>query len=175
MSKKERIMIFVDHNNIWREFRKLGIFYDYDKLKNIIQQNRNLVDMIIYKGVEPAKTPREKSSRKLFYERLRKYNIKIKTALIKISPDGKREEKEIDTSIAVDMIADAYEDKYDTAILVSGDRDYRPVVRKLLSINKNVEIWSFRKAISYKLSKEVHEKHIHIIDDYIDQIKLNRK
>lgn len=43
------------------------------------------------------------------------------------------EEKMTDVNMAVQLLSDAYEDKYDTAILISGDSDLAPPIEKVLS------------------------------------------
>ena len=47
-----------------------------------------------------------------------------------------------DSNIAVNMLMDAYQDKYDTALLVSGDSDLVPIVKavKIVSMNKQTMI-----------------------------------
>lgn len=48
------------------------------------------------------------------------------------------EEKGVDTRIATDMISLAWEDAYDTAVLISSDRDFVPVVEFLQTKGKRV-------------------------------------
>lgn len=48
-------------------------------------------------------------------------------------------EKGIDASIAVDMLGNAFDNTYDTAILVSADGDFVPVVREVKRLRKQVE------------------------------------
>lgn len=43
-------------------------------------------------------------------------------------------EKMTDVNIATELVSDAYENLYDTAILVSGDADLTPAVRKVLAL-----------------------------------------
>lgn len=43
----------------------------------------------------------------------------------------KHEEKQTDVNIAVHMLEDAYDDKYDTAFLISGDTDNEPTIKAL--------------------------------------------
>ena len=50
------------------------------------------------------------------------------------------EEKETDVNIAISMIKDAAQDIYDTAILVSGDTDLRPVVATVKELSPNKRI-----------------------------------
>jgi len=45
--------------------------------------------------------------------------------------------------IAVDLLAGAYEDRYDTAILVSSDTDLIPALAKVRAMGKKVEYVGF--------------------------------
>ena len=56
-------------------------------------------------------------------------------------PDGSYEfaVKGDDIHLATDMLSFAYENKYDTAILVSGDGDFVPVIKKVQKLGKKVE------------------------------------
>jgi uncharacterized LabA/DUF88 family protein len=49
-----------------------------------------------------------------------------------------REEKGVDTRIATEMISHAWENTYDVAVVVSGDRDFVPVVEFLQTKGRNV-------------------------------------
>ncbi len=51
----------------------------------------------------------------------------------------KRDEKGVDVKIAIDLIADAYEARFDTAIIFSQDHDFAPAVElaaKILQVQK---------------------------------------
>src|SRR3990172_5944304 len=54
-----------------------------------------------------------------------------------------RGQKQIDVQIAVDMLSEAYDDTFDVAVLVSGDGDLTPAVKKLITMGKQVEVASF--------------------------------
>jgi uncharacterized LabA/DUF88 family protein len=96
----------------------------------------------------------------------------VKTRAIKVAPNGKKIEKRIDVLMAVDIIVSAYEKIVDTIIIVSGDSDFVPVVKKIIGLNKNVELWSFKKLLSRQLSEILKPEQIFYIDDYLDKIKL---
>lgn len=49
------------------------------------------------------------------------------------------EEKGVDVNLAVDMLSGAYQDRYDTAILVSSDGDFAPLVNEVKRRSKRVE------------------------------------
>lgn len=173
MAKKDRIMIFIDHNNILHIFMKNDSFrFDYLKLREIISQGRDVVSTRTYMGLEPLRNPNAKSRRKGFFEFLRRHNIEPITARVKIARDGTRKEKEIDVKLATDMLSSAYEDLYDKCVLLSGDGDFKPVIEKIISLGKKVEVWSFRDAISSRLSDIVLYRNLFYLDEYLEELKL---
>jgi uncharacterized LabA/DUF88 family protein len=91
---------------------------------------------------------------------------------VMISPTGKKKQKCVDIFIYKDIVELAEEDSYDKAILVSGDSDFQDVVRKLKELNKEIEIWSFKKSISRLLIEEAGKENVHYIDNILDEIKL---
>ena len=58
---------------------------------------------------------------------------------------------------------------YDKAILLSGDADFLPAVKRVRLLGKNVELWAFKNSLAPELKAEADS--CMIIDDYIDQIK----
>jgi len=60
-------------------------------------------------------------------------------------------EKGVDVQIAVDILIGAYENLYDTAILVSSDTDLIPALAKARSMKKKIEYIGFSHKPSYGL------------------------
>lgn len=60
-------------------------------------------------------------------------------------------EKGVDVLMAVDLVAGAYEDEYDSAILVSSDTDLIPALQKVRSKGKRVEYVGFSQKPSHGL------------------------
>jgi hypothetical protein len=57
------------------------------------------------------------------------------------NPRG-RKEKETDVNIAISVVIDAVRDRYDRAILLTGDRDQRPTVRAISTeFGKRADVW----------------------------------
>ena len=52
------------------------------------------------------------------------------------------------------MIMDATKDKYDKAILISGDGDFVPLLRAVKTLKKDVEIYAFKEICSDALIKK---------------------
>jgi uncharacterized LabA/DUF88 family protein len=64
----------------------------------------------------------------------------------------RREQKEVDVLIAVDMMAHAARDNMDTGVLVTGDLDLRPAVEALVQLGISVQIISEEKSTSRQLT-----------------------
>ncbi len=47
---------------------------------------------------------------------------------------GRREQKGVDVLISVDMMSKAYEDHYDIAIVIMGDRDFLPLIKSVKNL-----------------------------------------
>ena len=94
-----------------------------------------------------------------------------KSVYLKKLSTGERKEKEIDVTLATDMIAYGFKDCYDIAVLISGDGDFRPAIRWILSLNKKVEIWSFKKALSPRIKNVVNNEDIFYLDDHLKEIE----
>ena len=60
-------------------------------------------------------------------------------------------EKGVDVLMAVDLLVGAYENKYDTVILISSDTDLIPAIEKIRSMKKKVEYIGFSHKPSYGL------------------------
>lgn len=166
--ESERIVIFIDNSNIFRGFKKYKVKVDYEKLKKVISQNRNLQAIILYEGIIYPINPYKKK----WYEDLKKNSwYCIKTSFDKRTSKTAIEKK-IDVKIAIDIISFAYESAYDTAILVSGDGDFLPVIKKLKKLNKNIEIWAFRYSLANVIKDELDQENIHYLDDNLSKIMM---
>jgi len=164
----ERVVIFIDNSNIFQGFRKYDIKADYEKLKNVITNNRELHGIFLYEGVVYPMSPEKKK----WYKALsKKSGYVIKASFDKIASSGAIEKK-VDIKIAIDIISLAYENAYDTAVLVSGDGDFVPVVKKVKELDKDVEIWAFRYSLANALKKELGPENIYYIDDILSKIKM---
>lgn len=66
---------------------------------------------------------------------------------------GGMKEESVDIDMAVQIVIDALEDRFEKAIIVSGDADFAPVIGKLKCLEKEFEIWSFKDSLSPELVK----------------------
>ena len=164
----ERIIIFIDNSNIFKGFQKYRVKVDYEKLKNILSQNRQLNNIFLYEGVVYPMSPEKKR----WYEELsNRSGYVIKASFDKIT-SYVATEKKVDINIAIDIISFAYESTYDTAVLVSGDGDFVPVIKKLKELEKNVEVWAFRYSLANALCEELEQENIYYLDDILSKIRI---
>ncbi|MFX1389110.1 MAG: NYN domain-containing protein [Promethearchaeota archaeon] len=164
----ERIIIFVDNSNIFKGFQKYNVQADYEKLKNLITGERKLGEIFLYEGVIYPISPEKK---RWYKELSKRSGYIIKASFDKIVSSGAIEKK-VDIKIAIDIISLAYENSYDTAVLVSGDGDFLPVLKKIKNLGKNVEIWAFKYSLANTLKEEIGQENIYYLDDILTKIKI---
>ena len=148
-------------------------------VKYIINKN-HLVKVYYYNS--PLKEKFNKwvywNQMKLF-ARLRKIP-KFKVILCKRQKRIDKEDKEYyvikgdDIHLSLDMLRDACKDKYDKAILISGDGDFTPLVNYVKKENKEVEIYAFKELTSISLINEAN-KHFWIDRKIVNKFFYRRK
>jgi len=164
----ERITIFIDNSNIFKGFRKYNIKVDYEKLKNLITRNRELHGIFLYEG---AVYPMSSEKKRWYNELTDQSGYVIKASFDKIAASGAIEKK-VDINISIDIISLAYEDTYDTAVLVSSAGDFVSIVKKVKELSKIVEVWAFKYSLAYALKEELEHENIHYLDDVMSKIKM---
>lgn len=170
-----RVMVFMDGSNlhwarrIYNQQNRTDLKIDYQKFVNVIVGNRELVRAIYY--CSKPDSPSEGQQKFIAY--LRSIGIQVVEKLLKTRTDvvTKRMfsvEKGVDVALAVDLVQLAWENAYDVALIVSGDSDYIGAIRVIMSKGKNVEVVSFKNA----LSRELREAALRtvFIDDIVPQI-----
>lgn len=164
----ERIIIFIDNSNIFKGFQKYKIQADYEKLKNLITRERILKSINLYEGVVyPISQPKAN----WYKELTNRSGYVIKSTFDKIISKGAIEKK-VDINIAVDIISLGYENEYDTAVLISGDGDFVPVIKKVKEIGKNVEIWAFHYSLANAIVETVGRENVNYLDDILSKLKM---
>lgn len=161
----ERISVYIDGANFYYGLITISHKYtdykfDFEKYINSITKNKKLIQVYYYNAsLKQTKNPEIFKIQQQFFERLRKIpNFKV--VLCKrqryTTKDGKEnfKIKGDDIHLAIDMLRDAYENKYDTAILISGDGDFAPLVSYIKEKGKKVESHYFADNISLDLLKE---------------------
>lgn len=164
--KAERVSIFIDGSNFYHSLKKLNIKeIDFTKLINILVNNRELVDIYYYNAsLDISINPKRYWEQQKFFDMLRKIQ-RFKVILCKMRKHKLSDEsfyfdvKGDDVHLTLDMLSGAFKNLYDTAIIVSGDEDFVPLVKYVQDLNKKVEN-AFFKATSSNALKRICNKSI---------------
>jgi len=161
---KERIVIFIDGSNHYHLVKglvpnKRPVDFKFKKFIDFLSKDRKLVRTYYYTA-PLDRTLNEKSyiKQQKFFDLLRRIPdfklILCRMQKVKIDSKTIYQVKEDDIHLAVDMVKIAYNNAYDTAILVSSDGDFVPAVLAVKEIGKNVENIGFENIFSYHLKQE---------------------
>ena len=147
--KKERVMVFIDGSNLYHVLNQHFSRNDikFGKFAEKLSGDRNLVRTYYY-NIKQEQRGRASEDQEKFLSAL--YDIpylEVKLGIVKQRGDA-MVEKGVDMMIGVDILKNAYEDLYDTAILVSGDGDFYPALQAAKDQGKHVEIAAFETNIS---------------------------
>ena len=153
--RKERVSIFIDGSNLYHSLK--GIKIDFEKLINELTKGRMFVNAFYYiapldiTSNEERYWKHQKFISKL--EKIHKFKVVLCTLRKHEDINGtfSFDVKGDDVYLANDMLVGAYENLYATAILVSGDEDFVPIVNTLRRLNKKTENAFFTKTSSKKL------------------------
>ena len=155
-----KIAIFIDGNNLFHAARAVGVEIDYAKLLNFLRGNSDLLRAFFYTGVDERA---ERQQGFLLWMRRNGYRVVEKE--LKTYADGTKKAN-LDVEIAVDMLSLA--DKYDTAVLVSGDEDFSYAINAVAYKGVRVELAGFRSNTSPRLI-DVADQFIEL-DAHVDEI-----
>ena len=141
----QRIAVFVDVQNMFYSAKLLHQSkVDYGKLPREIVGNRQLVRAIAYIVHKPD------VNQTAFHDALTRFGYELKIKELKLRPDNTAKGS-WDLGIAIDSLLLA--PKIDTAVLVTGDGDFVPLVEALKGQGCRVEIVSFERSTASELIK----------------------
>jgi uncharacterized LabA/DUF88 family protein len=145
--KTERVMVFIDLRNVMNsqeEMTGLHAELDFKSMVYALTGRRNLVGTYMFDGKGGESMTR-------FHDALRVCGFRV-IEREAFSLEGLIQ-KEVDVSMACEILSHAIKDHYDTAIIVSGDRDFRPVVEHIQFEGKRAEIAGFSHGMSSALRR----------------------
>ena len=132
-----------------------------------MEKDRGIVKAFLYGSEESGS-----NKAKFFWKAAGEKGFKVK--IFDLSPDGS--EKEVDTAMTADIVELAGDTFYTgkanvvTFIIVTGDRDLRPSIEKVLDRRIHVELWSWKHNMS-KAYWDLHKKEelftANILDTYL--------
>lgn len=157
----ERVFIIIDGSNFYHRLKEMFnkgddlLEFNYGLFGEWLAGGRKIISQKYYIGVIRAKPDDEKGqllrrNQQRLFSKLCKVGWGIERGYI-LNSEGERHEKGVDVHIAVDILSGAYENLYDTVILVSSDTDLIPALAKSRLMKKKVEYVGFSHKPSYGL------------------------
>lgn len=151
------------------------IDFNFEKFCNLLGKEREIIDIFYYNAtLDIRKDPEKYKSQQRFFDKLKKIsNLNlILCKLIKRKTKEAQEYyyvlKEDDIHMAVDMVEGAADNKFDIAIIISGDGDFVPAVKAIQRKNKKVENAYFSRTASSYL-KQTCDKSIKLTKQLLDK------
>jgi len=157
---KQRIAIFIDGSNLYYSLKNLKISrIDFQKLFKLLIKDNLLISAFYYNAPLNIKVnPKTYWEQQKFFNELRKIpNFKV--ILCKLRKHKRKDGNYVfdvkgdDVHLAVDLVSGAYENLYDTAIIVSGDEDFVPAIKKAQKLGKKIINAYFKSSSSASLKK----------------------
>jgi uncharacterized LabA/DUF88 family protein len=153
------VYVFIDASNLWQAQKAKGKMFDYEKLKQFLRNKFCANELkIFYYTAYPKEGTRQESQdgKHKFFTFLKKglgFVVRKKELkrIVEHTDQGDliREKGNMDVEMTIDAIH--FSDKYDVAIMFTGDSDFLPLVSYLRNGGKNVYVFSSRNNISQEL------------------------
>ncbi len=138
-----RVMVFIDYRNIFNSVRYLddSLRMDLEALVKRLVGKRNLIGAYVF---DARKMYTDGSDETIsMHNALRDQGFRVIARESIVYKEGHIEQKEVDVSMACEMLEHALNNHYDVAIVISGDRDFVPAIQKIQSAGKRVEVAAF--------------------------------
>jgi len=157
---KERVVVFIDGSNLYYSLKNLKITrIDFQKLLHLLTKDKLLISTFYYNASLNIKVnPKTYWEQQKFFNELRKIPD-FDVVLYKLRKHKRKDGNYVfdvkgdDVHLAVDLVSGAYEDLYDVAIIVSGDEDFVPAIKKAQKLGKKITNAYFKSSSSTSLKK----------------------
>lgn len=164
----KKVAIFMDGANSFYTQKKMGWQIDAEKLLNYCKEYGEIVEAVYYSGETDDVKQRS------FLNKLAYIGYSLETKPVKTIRDYETGETSQKANLDVEIVLDMFNmiDRYDMAILISGDGDFERALRQLKSRGKEVKVISTRGCVATEL---VHAMGINYIDLLAIREAIERK
>ena len=170
----ERIFIIIDGSNFYHRLKETGLSglldFNYKEFAQFLLGERKSIASNYYIGAIREEHGNQKSkelmrNQRILVNRLNNCGWQVHFGHM-LKTDGYHE-KGVDVLMAVDLLIGAYEDLYDTAVLVSSDTDLIPAIAKVRAMGKKVEYIGFSSKPSFGLIAHTDVRRLLIKDELL--------
>lgn len=156
----ERVYVYIDGGNLYWNLKEMGVAtmnFNFKSFVDSFVKNRELVGVRYYVGQVRPEEGNEKSQelhrlQQILFSKLKEASFYIVRGKLK-KAGNIYVEKGVDVRIGIDLVEGNYEDRYDTAILITSDADLTPAVEMVTRKNKKVEVVGFDHKYVFSLMK----------------------
>jgi len=133
---KDRVAVFVDGANMFYAQRALGWHVDFKRVLAYCTDGRDLYNAFYYTGMQVPPIPQQRD----FLTALRHLGWTIREKAMKEVLDPQSQTLVRHASLEIEMVVDLFTtvDRYDVAVLLSGDGDFERAVELLRSKGKGI-------------------------------------
>ena len=171
----ERVMVFIDGSNLYHVLDQNCSRHDvqFDKFAKKLANGRILRRIYYYNIRQDTDRNDGRVDQDRFLHSL--YDTPYVEVRLGIGKQRREQvvEKGVDVMLATDLVVRAYQDQYDTAILVSGDGDFYPAIQAVKDRGKQVEVAAFESNISAEASR-VSDLHIKLTKTFFTGLWMTR-
>jgi len=149
--ESDRVMVFIDGSNLYHVLSQQCGRHDlqFDKFAQKLANGRKLQRTYYYNiRQESESNPNVGIEQSKFLDSL--YDtpyVEVRLGIWKQRGDI-MVEKGVDVMLATDVVTNAYNDHYDTAVVVSGDADFYPALQAAKDVGKHIEVAAFDMNLS---------------------------
>ncbi len=144
---KGKVAVFIDAANIFYSQRTLGWRISYERLKTYFSSECEVVNIFVYTATDESR-PEQKQ----FVDMLKRSGFEVRTKPVKkirLAGGVYQWKGDFDVELTMDVLDNV--SVYDTAVLMSGDSDFAPLVDRIKSRNKRVIVMSVKGHVSKEL------------------------
>ena len=153
----KRVAVFVDGGNFYHTQKKLGWEVNSERLLDYCKEFGDIVEATYYTGTS------NDDNQKKFHNWLAYNGYSLVTKPLKTIYDQTSGQTTQKANLDIEIVLDMFNmiDRYDMAILVSGDGDFERALQQLKSRGKEIKVISTRGCVATEL---VHATGINYID-----------
>lgn len=158
----ERAMVFVDAMNIYESLGALNLNTNLDYYKfacKLAEPQRRLIRCHVYTGAyDQTREPARYAGQVRYFNKVQAMSfVMLKTRPL-VLRGGTYIQKGVDTLLATDMVAMAFLNHYDIAVLVSGDGDLAPAAEAVKAAGKQIIVAAFPRSRSTAIGKAADQE-----------------
>ena len=156
INNNDRVMVYIDGSNLYHVLSQNCGRHDlqFDKFATKLANGRSLRRTYYYNVLQDNETSANmvQDQKKFLDSMYETPFIEVRLGIWKQRGDT-LVEKGVDVMLATDLVAHAYQDHYDTAIVVSGDADFYPALQAVKDVGKHIEVAAFDSNLSTESSR----------------------